>query len=51
MDAQLCVKKKISQCNETRILAGKCRSIVRGFLTVHSNNYIYDVCEIIFLHF
>ena len=36
MDAR--VKKKFSQCNGTRILPGKCRSTVRGFLTVHSNN-------------
>ena len=41
MDAQLCVKKKLSQCNGTRILPGKCWSTVRGFLTVHSiNNYL-----------
>ena len=39
-------RKKFSQCNGTCILPGKCRSTVRGFLTVHSNNnylaiYIY----------
>ena len=28
MDAQLCVKKKISQCNGTRVLSGKCQSTV-----------------------
>ena len=38
MDAQLCEKKKISQCNGTRIIPGKCQSTVRGFLTVHNNN-------------
>ena len=38
MDAQLSEKKKISQCNGTRILPGKCQSTVRGFLTVHNNN-------------
>ena len=32
MDAKLCVKKKISQCNGTRILPGKCWSTVRGFV-------------------
>ena len=26
MDAQLCEKKKISQCNGTRIIPGKCQS-------------------------
>ena len=38
MDAQLCEKKKISQCNGTRIIPGKCQSTVRGFLTVYNNN-------------
>ena len=38
MDAQLCEKKKISQCNGARILSGKCQSTVCGFLTVHTNN-------------
>ena len=31
MDTQLCEKKKISQCNGTRILPGKCQSTVRVF--------------------
>ena len=31
MDAQLCEKKNVSQCNGTRILPGKCQSTVRGF--------------------
>ena len=35
MDAQLCEKKNVSQCNGTRILPGKCQSTVRVFLTVH----------------
>ena len=39
MDAQLCEKKNVSQCNGTRILPGKCQSTVRGFLTVHINNH------------
>ena len=38
MDAQLCEKKKIRQCNGTRIKPGKCQSTVRVFLTVHNNN-------------
>ena len=44
MDAQLCEKKKISQCNGTRILPGKCQSTVRGFLTVHNNNNDITTC-------
>ena len=31
MDAQLCEKKKISQCNGTRIIPGKCQSTIPGF--------------------
>ena len=58
MDAQLCVKKKISQCNGTRILPGKCQSNVRGFLTVHNNkndittciSTIYDFLVLFYLH-
>ena len=48
MDAQLCEKKNVSQCNgtcilpgkcqSTDILPGKCQSTVRVFLTVHINN-------------
>ena len=44
MDAQLCVKKKISQCNGTRNLPGKCQSTVRGFLTFHNNNNDITTC-------
>ena len=44
MDAQLCEKKKISQCNGTRIIPGKCQSTVRGFLTVHNNNNDITTC-------
>ena len=44
MDAQLCEKKKISQCNETRIIPGKCQSTVRGFFTVHNNNNAITTC-------
>ena len=44
MDAQLCEKKKISQCNGTRIIPGKCQSIVSGFLTVHNNNNEITTC-------
>ena len=44
MDAQLFEKKKISQCNETRILPGKCQSTVRGFPTVHNNNSDITTC-------
>ena len=45
MDAQLCEKKKISQCNGTRIIIpGKCQSTVRGFLTVHNNNNDITTC-------
>ena len=46
MDAQLCEKKKVSQCNGTRILPGKCQSTVRGFLTVHINNHDKATCII-----
>ena len=56
MDAQLCVKKKICQCNGTRILPGKRQSTVRGFLTVHNNNNdlhvyrsIYDFLVLFYL--
>ena len=42
MDAQLCEKKKVSQCNGTRILPGKWQSTVRGLLTVHSNNIVEE---------
>ena len=44
MDAQLCVKKKISQPNRTGILPGKCQSTVRVFLTVHNNNNDITTC-------
>ena len=37
-------RKKISQCNGTRILPGKCQSTVRGFLTVHNNNNDITTC-------
>ena len=37
-------KKKISQCNGTRIIPGKCQSTVRGFLTVHNNNNDIATC-------
>ena len=45
MDAQLCEKKNVSQCNGTRILPGKCQSTVRGFLTVHINNHDITTCR------
>ena len=48
MDAQLCVKKKLSQCNRTRILPGKCLSTVRGFLTAYSNNNYLVIYTMIF---
>ena len=44
MDAQLCEKKKVSQCNGTRILPGECESAVRGFLIVHNNNNDKTIC-------
>ena len=44
MDAQLCEKENVSQCNGTRILPGKCQSTVRGFLTVHINNHDITTC-------
>ena len=37
-------EEKISQCNGTRILPGKCLSTVRGFLTVHNNNNDITTC-------
>ena len=37
-------RKKVSQCNGTRILPGKCQSTVRGFLTVHINNHDITTC-------
>ena len=37
-------RKKVSQCNGTRILPGKCHSTVRGFLTVHINNHDITTC-------
>ena len=37
-------RKKVIQCNGTRILPGKCRSTVRGFLTVHINNHDISTC-------
>ena len=40
MDAQLCEKKKISQCNGTRNIPGT----VRGFLTVHNDNNDNATC-------
>ena len=49
MDAQLCEKKKISQCTGTRIIPGKCQSTVRGFLTVHSNNNAIATCIYIYI--
>ena len=49
MDAQLCVKKKISQCNGTRILPGKCQSNVRVFLTVHNSNNDITTCILIYI--
>ena len=50
MDAQLCERKKISQCNGTRILSGKCQSNVRGFfLTVHNNNNDITTCIEIYI--
>ena len=51
MDAQLCEKKKISQCNGTRIIPGKCQSTVRGFLTVHNNNNDITTCIKIYTRF
>ena len=51
MDAQLCVKKKISQCNRTGILPGKCQSTVRGFLTVNNNNNDITTCTYIYIKF
>ena len=49
MDAQLYVKKKISQCNGTRILPGNWRSTVREFrLYIHI--YIYDFLVLFYLH-
>ena len=57
MDAQLCVKKKIGQCNRTSILPGQCQLTVRGFLTVHNNNNdlhvyrsIYNFLIVFYLH-
>ena len=44
MDAHFCEKKKISQCNGTRIIPGKCQSTVCGFLTVHDNNNDITSC-------
>ena len=44
MDAQLCEKKKICQCNGTRIIPGKCQSTVRGFLIVHNKNNDISTC-------
>ena len=44
MDAQLCEKKKISQCNGTCIIPGECQSTVRCFLTVHNNNDNITTC-------
>ena len=44
MDAQLCEKKNVSQCNGKRILPGKCQSTVRVFLTVHINNHDITTC-------
>ena len=49
MDAQLCEKKKISQCNETRILSGKCQSTVGGFLTAPNNNNDITTCILIYI--
>ena len=49
MDAQLCVKKKISQCNGTRMLSGKCQSTDGGFLTVHNNNNDITTCILIYI--
>ena len=51
-------RKKISQCNGTRILPGKSQSTVCGFLTVHNNNNdkllvyrsIYDFLVLFYLH-
>ena len=43
MDAQLCEKKKISKCNGTRIIPGKCQSTA-FFLTVHNNNIDITTC-------
>ena len=37
-------RKKVSQCNGTRILPGKCQSTVRGFSTVHINNHDITTC-------
>ena len=44
MDAQLCEKKKISQCNGTHIIPGKCQLTVRVFFTVHNNNNDITTC-------
>ena len=44
MDAQLCEKKIISQCNGTRIIPGKSQSTVCVFLTVHNNNNDITTC-------
>ena len=49
MDAQLCEKKKMSQCNRTRIIPGKCQSTVRGFLTVHNNINDITTCIKIYI--
>ena len=58
MDTQLCVKKKFSQCNGTRIFnQGNVGRLLADFLTVNSNNnylviyiYIYDFLVLFYLH-
>ena len=45
----LCEEKKVSQCNGTPILPGKCQSTVRGFLTVHNNNNDITTCIKIYI--
>ena len=44
MDAQLCEKKNVSQCNGTRILPGNVSRLFAVFLTVHINNYDITTC-------
>ena len=51
MDAQLREKKKISQCNGTRIIPGKCQPTVRGFLTVHNKNNDITTCIDLYMIF
>ena len=55
MDAQLCVKKKVSQCTGTCILPGRLSVDGSRFLADHNNNnyltkYKYDFLVLFYLH-